>query len=186
MDKAGNGCARFGGEGTGSHCMFALPVKEGVCVTFGPDFSPFRLRFEEVPRARVSLEHTASPSAGFKLCDFELILTFQRPFLTSRQHNFRVEFAGKNDTGALWTGTVTNKATGTKTVVGTLFREWRACRVGLLLWAELVFCCGPRPFPCASVHHFCCSAQPTEVAEEEWQKSATVTERPMLSAGRSG
>ena len=39
MDKAGNGCARFGGEGTGSHCMSALPVKEGETHTFRVAFA---------------------------------------------------------------------------------------------------------------------------------------------------
>lgn len=61
------GCSRFGGEGTGSHCMLEVSPQEGIT------------------------------------------------------YNFRVSMSGKNVSGAMWTGVVTEKETGKKTTVGTLF-----------------------------------------------------------------
>lgn len=69
-------CSRFGGEGTGSHCLLALPVKE------------------------------------------------------RDTHNFRVAYSGKNASGAFWTGMVTNKRTGIKSKVGTLFYPHLPGRIG--------------------------------------------------------
>eukprot|EP01052_Picozoa_sp_SAG31_P029921 SAG31_NODE_3021_length_4780_cov_10.795770_3_plen_258_part_00 len=34
MDDQGNGCSRFGGEGTGSHCMLAVPPVQGIKYSF--------------------------------------------------------------------------------------------------------------------------------------------------------
>lgn len=66
-DAEGNGCSRFGGEGTGSHCMLTVPAKEGVT------------------------------------------------------YKFRVASSGKNATGEMWTGMLTNTQSGKRLKVGTLF-----------------------------------------------------------------
>jgi hypothetical protein len=34
MDANGDGCSRFGGEGTGSHCMVGVPPVEGLTYNF--------------------------------------------------------------------------------------------------------------------------------------------------------
>merc|ERR1712224_589263 len=61
------GCSRFGGEGTGSHCMLVVPPVEGVT------------------------------------------------------YNFRVSMSGYNESGAMWTGVVTERTSGKTHTVGTLF-----------------------------------------------------------------
>ena len=75
-DADGNGCSRFGGEGTGSHCMLTVPATEGVT------------------------------------------------------YNFRVASSGKNTTGAMWTGTLTETASGKSMSVGTLFYPHLPGKVG--------------------------------------------------------
>lgn len=69
-------CGRFGGEGTGSHCILEYPVKVGV------------------------------------------------------KYNFRVAFSGQNQTGAFWSGTVTDSVTKAQTKVGTLFYPHLPNRTG--------------------------------------------------------
>eukprot|EP01043_Picozoa_sp_COSAG02_P039955 COSAG02_NODE_3195_length_7193_cov_1.529462_2_plen_241_part_00 len=66
-DAQGNGCSRFGGEGTGSHCMLSVPAKEGVT------------------------------------------------------YKFRVASSGKNASGEMWTGMLTDTQSGKQLKVGTLF-----------------------------------------------------------------
>ena len=76
MDASGNGCSRFGGEGTGSHCMLTVPATEGVT------------------------------------------------------YKFRVASSGKNATGAMWTGTLTDTSSGKQQEVGTLFYPHLPGKVG--------------------------------------------------------
>jgi hypothetical protein len=69
-------CSRFGGEGTGSHCLLEVPATEGV------------------------------------------------------RYKFRVASSGKNATGAMWTGILTETKSGKKLTVGTLFHPHLPGRVG--------------------------------------------------------
>lgn len=69
-------CARFGGEGVGSHCILDYPT------------------------------------------------------LSGRLYNFRVAYSGKNASGAMWTGKVTDTVTGASAIVGTLFYPHVAGNVG--------------------------------------------------------
>ena len=65
----GPACARFGGEGVGSHCLVTYPMEQGKLYT-----------------VKVELEST-------------------------------------NSSGAIWLGTITDKASSTKTEIGRLYCE---------------------------------------------------------------
>ena len=72
----GSNCSRFGGEGTGSHCLITYPIEQGV------------------------------------------------------RYAIRVAFAGKNTSGAMWKGTITNMKTKKATTIGTLFYPNAKGKVG--------------------------------------------------------